>query len=207
MTIIISFHMTDIKQKIAILYFHPTHHKSRINKALLKKIEDLEGITLRNMYDLYPDFHINVKQEQEMLLGHDIIIWQHPFYWYSSPSLLKEWIDLVLQHGFAYGREGTALKGKKVMSAITSGGRREVYQKGGLRNYTLPALLAPFSQTVNLCNMVYLPPFVVHGTHLLEDKAIEAAAEEYKNMILSLRDDIFSLEDINAHEYMNDLLN
>lgn len=199
--------MTDIKQKIAILYFHPTHHKSRINKTLLNSLEGLEGITLRNMYDLYPDFHINVKKEQEMLLKHDVIIWQHPFYWYSSPSLLKEWIDLVLVHGFAYGRTGTALKGKKVMSAITSGGRREVYQKGGLRNYTVPELLAPFNQTVNLCNMDYLPPFVVHGTHLLEAKGIEEAAEVYKKMIISLRDDIFSKEDINANEYMNDLLN
>jgi glutathione-regulated potassium-efflux system ancillary protein KefG len=199
--------MKDIKQRIAILYFHPTHHKSRINKALLKKIEGLEGITLRNMYDLYPDFHINVKQEQEMLLEHDIIIWQHPFYWYSSPSLLKEWIDLVLVHGFAYGRTGTALKGKKVISSITSGGRREVYKKGGLRNYSVPDLLAPFNQTVNLCNMDYLPPFVVHGTHLLEDEAIEEASNEYKKMIISLRDDIFSKEDMNANEYMNDLLN
>ena len=89
--------MADFKQKIAILFFHPTFHKSRINKALLKSLDDIEGITFRNMYNLYPDFYIDVKKEQEMLLAHDIIIWQHPFYWYSSPSLLKEWIDLVLE--------------------------------------------------------------------------------------------------------------
>ena len=56
------------------------------------------------------------KREQELLLQHKIIVWQHPFYWYSSPALLKEWIDLVLEHGWAYGRKGDMLKGKKVNS-------------------------------------------------------------------------------------------
>ena len=199
--------MSELKQKIAILYFHPTHHKSRINRSLVKAVENLDGVTFRNMYDLYPDFHIYVKQEQDILLQHDIIIWQHPFYWYSAPSLLKEWIDLVLEHGFAYGRKGTALKGKKVMSAITSGGRRDVYKKGGLRGHTVPQLLLPFEKTVLLCNMDYLPPYVVHGTHLLDKEGIRKASEDYKKLIISLRDSLFSKEEINSQEYMNDLLN
>jgi len=194
-------------QHIAILYFHPTHFKSRVNKQLLHAVGDMEHVTVRHMYDLYPDFHINIKKEQQMLLEHDIIVWQHPFYWYSAPSLLKEWIDLVLEHGFAYGRQGTALKGKKVMSAITSGGRREVYQRDGLRRYTVPDLLAPFNQTVHLCNMIYLPPFVVHGTHLLDADSMKAAAGDYRKIITSLRDSVFTSKQIKGVEYMNDLLN
>ncbi len=42
----------------------------------------------------YPDFIINVKREQELVENHDNIIFQFPLYWYSSPSLLKKWIDL-----------------------------------------------------------------------------------------------------------------
>ena len=102
-----------VQNKILIQLYHPLLHKSRVNRELIKAIEDLEGITLRIMYDLYPDFHIDIREEQILLAEHDIIVWQHPFYWYSSPSLLKEWIDMVLQHGYAYGREGKALAGKK----------------------------------------------------------------------------------------------
>ena len=76
------------KKRIAILFFHPLAHKSRINRVLIRSVKDLEGVTLKYMYDLYPDFHIDVKAEQQDLLDHDIIIWQHPFYWYSGPSLL-----------------------------------------------------------------------------------------------------------------------
>ncbi len=194
------------KNKIVIQLFHPLLHKSRINRKMIEAVEDLDGVTVRVLYDLYPDYHIDMKTEQQVLTGHDIIVWQHPFYWYSAPSLLKEWIDIVLEHGFAYGSKGTALAGKKVMTAITTGGRREVYREDGARRYTINQLLVPFEQTVFLCNMSYLPPFVVHGTHLLEGEAIERAARQYRKVILALRDGEADREDLANHQYMNDLI-
>lgn len=194
------------KQNILILLFHPLLHKSRVNRELINAIEDLDGVTIRRMYDLYPDFHLDRQAEQKLLLEHDVIVWQHPFYWYSSPALLKEWIDIVLEHGFAYGREGKALSGKKVMTAISAGGRREVYQEGGRARYSVKQLLAPLELTVNLCNMSFLPPFVVHGTHLLEESGIIKASQDYRKVIQSLRDGIFNDEEIFKHEYLNDLI-
>lgn len=193
-------------KKVLILLFHPLLHKSRVNQEMFRAVEDLEKVTIRKMYDLYPDFHIDVREEQRLLLKHDVIVWQHPFYWYSSPSLLKEWIDIVLEHGFAYGREGRALTGKKVMTAISSGGRREVYREGGLRRYSIRQLLAPFDQTANLCNMQYLPPFVVHGTHLLDENGVSEAGKEYRKAIVSLRDGVFNEEELFNPEYINDII-
>lgn len=193
-------------KQILVLFAHPVLHKSRVNKKLLSAIEDIEGITFHDLYENYPDFHIEVKREQDLLLSHDIIVWQHPFYWYGSPAILKEWIDLVLEHGFAFGRTGKALQGKKVLTAITSGGRKEAYQAGGFNQFTIRQLLAPFEQTVRLCNMEYLPPFVVHGTHLLNDDDIDTAAQNYRTLLISLRDEIFSTEEIRSCEYLNDIL-
>lgn len=196
----------NVRKKILVLFAHPALHKSRVNRQLIKSIEDVEDITFHNLYEEYPDFHIDVNREQDLLLGHDIYIWQHPFYWYSSPSIIKEWIDLVLKHGFAYGRTGTALKGKKIFSAITTGGRREVYQDGNLNNVTIPQFLAPFRQTAHMCNLIYMPPFVVHGTHLFSDEDINKAALDYRKILISLRDQIFTDEEIWRCNYMNDLL-
>jgi glutathione-regulated potassium-efflux system ancillary protein KefG len=193
------------KQNILILLFHPLLHKSRVNMKLMSAVEDLDGVTIRKMYDIYPDFHLDPKEEQKLLQEHDVIVWQYPFYWYSSPSLLKEWIDIVLEHGFAYGREGKALSGKKVMTAVSTGGRREVYQEGGRARYSIKQLMAPLELTVNLCNMSYLPPFVVHGTHLLDEEGIVEASQDYRKVIQSLRDGIFNDEEIFRHEYLNDL--
>lgn len=195
----------DHKNKILILFAHPAFHKSKVNKQLINTIKNIEGITLRNLYEIYPDFFINVQEEQELLVQHDIIAWHHPFYWYSAPPLLKEWIDLVLEHNFAYGSKGTALKGKRLFSILTTGGGQTAYGEQGYNIYTINELLAPFRQTARLCNMIYFPPFVVHGTHLLSHNDILSYAKKLKSTLILLRDDIFDENEIKKLQYLNEL--
>ena len=84
-------------------------------------------MTVHDLYEAYPDLDIDVAREKALLLAHDVIVWQHPFFWYSTPAILKEWQDLVLEFGWAYGPGGTALRGKLFVSAITTGGREAAY--------------------------------------------------------------------------------
>ncbi len=195
------------KDKVLVIFAHPAKEKSRVNRFMLQGIKDIDGIYTHELYEEYPDFHINVKREQQLLLEHDIIVWHHPFYWYSAPALLKEWMDLVLEHNFAYGKKGVALSGKSVLSVITTGGTKNSYCGKGHNCYSLLQFLTPFKQSVGLCKMQYLPPFVVHGTHLLSEKDIQVYAEDYKRTLISLRDSLFDEKDIFAHEYLNELIN
>ncbi|MBK3518834.1 NAD(P)H-dependent oxidoreductase [Carboxylicivirga marina] len=173
-------------KKVLIIYAHPTEHKSRVNKHLVGALSDVRNVTVNNLYERYPDFYIDVKYEQGLLLKHDVIIWHHPFYWYSAPSLLKEWFDLVLEHGFAYGREGNALEGKIALNCITTGGSESTYETGGLNRFRVSDFLLPFDQSANLCKMKYLEPFVIHGVHLLSDKEIMEYTTKYRTLIDSL---------------------
>ncbi len=174
--------------KILILFAHPAFQRARVQPALLAAARSLEGVTIHDLYEAYPDLMIDVPREQELLRAHDVIVFQHPFYWYSSPAILKEWQDLVLQHGFAYGRDGTALHGKMMMSAISAGGGEAAYREDGVNRFTIAELLRPFEQTAALCGMRWLPPFVVHGTLLLEPDAIAGHAEDYRRVLTALRD-------------------
>ncbi|MDX2214099.1 MAG: NAD(P)H-dependent oxidoreductase [Oculatellaceae cyanobacterium bins.114] len=193
--------------RILILFAHPALEKSRINRRLIRTVAETESVTVHDLYEHYPNFHINVKVEQELLLAHDIIVFQHPFYWYSSPAILKEWQDLVLQYGFAYGHQGTALHGKKVLSAITTGGSQEAYCREGHNYFTIRELLAPFEQTARLCGMDYLPPFVIHGVHQLNDEAyITQHVEDYKRVIVALRDRTIAWEHLAHATYFNKAL-
>ncbi|MBF0277225.1 MAG: NAD(P)H-dependent oxidoreductase [SAR324 cluster bacterium] len=197
--------------KILILFAHPALEKSIVNKSLFSALQGLEKITTHDLYEVYPDFFIDVTFEQELLKEHDIIVFQHPLYWYSSPALLKKWQDLVLEHGFAYGEGATALHGKKLLSAITTGGIREAYQKNGVNRYTIRQILTPFDQSAHFCGMEYLPPFVVHGARL-EDNCgnTDRLAREYQTLILALRDNRLNYQEIRQYEYLNqclDLLN
>ncbi|RYE35767.1 MAG: NAD(P)H oxidoreductase, partial [Sphingobacteriales bacterium] len=94
--------------RVLILFAHPAFEKSRVHRPMVKQVLKLEGITFHDLYESYPDYDIDLDREQELLLRHDVIVFQHPFYWYSCPAILKQWQDLVLEHGWAYGRGGTS---------------------------------------------------------------------------------------------------
>lgn len=74
---------------ILIIYAHPYPHHSHANKRMLEQARTLEGVEIRSLYQLYPDFNIDIAAEQEALSRADLIVWQHPMQWYSIPPLLK----------------------------------------------------------------------------------------------------------------------
>lgn len=171
---------------ILILFSHPALEKSRVHRRLLRSLPELPGLTLNDLYEHYPDYDIDVRREQELLGAHDIIVQQHPFYWYSVPPLLKQWQDLVLEHGWAYGSKGTALRGKRTIHVISTGGTAAAYQSQGDNRFTVRALLAPWEQTARLCGMEFLPPFVIHGTHRLKAADLETEADRYREFFVGL---------------------
>lgn len=180
--------------RILILFAHPALEKSRVNRRLIAAVRDLPGITFHDLYEAYPDFHISVPHEQKLLETHDVVVMQHPFFWYSTPAILKEWQDLVLEHGWAYGSAGVALRGKRLLSVITAGGREAAYRHGGFNHYTIRELLRPLEQTARLCGMDYLPPFVAHGTHGMTEETLRHHARDYRRLVEALRDEVLDCE-------------
>lgn len=193
-----------MSNKILILFAHPRFERSVNNSILVKNIPDIPEITFHDLYEKYPDFDINIEYEKKLLADHQIIIWQHPFYWYSAPPLLKQWIDLVLGFGWAYGPGGEALQGKIVFNSITSGGQRSAYSREGHNRFTVQELLAPFEQTAVLCRMIYLPPFAVHGTHRISKEEISQRAQQFRNILERFVKGDFSVEEIKKFSYLND---
>jgi glutathione-regulated potassium-efflux system ancillary protein KefG len=193
--------------RVLILFAHPAFQKSRINRRLLRAVQGLQNVRIHDLYEEYPDFQIDVEREQKLLLHHDIIVLQHPFFWYSSPALLKEWEDLVLEYGFAYGLGGTMLAGKRMLSAITTGGPETAYRRAGYNYFRIREFLTPFEQTARLCHMEYLPPFVVFGSlKLVDEQALTDRATAYRRVIEGLRDERFDLTQSPLPDYFNDIL-
>ncbi|MEO5344331.1 MAG: NAD(P)H-dependent oxidoreductase, partial [Gammaproteobacteria bacterium SHHR-1] len=52
---------------VLILFAHPYPHRSRVNRALLEGVHDLPGVTINDLYERYPNFHIDIQREQELL--------------------------------------------------------------------------------------------------------------------------------------------
>jgi glutathione-regulated potassium-efflux system ancillary protein KefG len=191
--------------RVLVQFAHPLLEKSRVQKQMLKQAQLVKGVTINDLYERYPEFDIDVKREQRLLLAHDIIILQHPFYWYSTPAIVKQWLDLVLEHGWAYGTKGDKLKGKLFMQAISCGGSEQAYLSEGRNRFTIRQMLAPMDQTAQLCQMEFLPPFVVYGTHKLQDADIEQHALEYGQVLSALNADRIQPEEWKSVQVMNEL--
>lgn len=174
--------------KILVLFAHPKRQASVVQRTMLRSIDGLDGVTIADLYAEYPDFDIDVAREQQRLFDHDLIVLQHPFYWYSTPAILKEWQDLVLENGWAYGPGGTRLAGRFLMSAISAGGSEEAYRKEGRNRFSIMELLAPFNQTAYLCSMAYLTPFVIYAGRRMTTEGLSTSAETYRDLIVGLRD-------------------
>ena len=171
--------------KVLVNLFHPHLERSVVNRAWADRLANQPGITLRNLYTLYPDGKIDVAAEQQALAEHDRLVFQHPFYWYATPPLMKQWLDDVLTYGWAYGPGGNALADKEWLSAISTGGPADSYQAGGYNRFSMSEFLKPLVQTASLLQTVFLPPFIFHGAVQATPEAVAQSAEA---LLAHLRD-------------------
>lgn len=190
--------------RVLVLFAHPGQRHSRINSRLARTARDLEGITFIDLYARYPRFKIDIDAEQERLLAHDVLVLQFPIFWYSTPSLLKEWQDLVLEYRFAYGPGGDRLSGKYLLPAITAGGHEEAYTRAGKNHFPLRSMLVPLEQTAALCQMRYVPPFALFAAHAARDDGRgDGHAGRYRALLESLRDDRLDLQAARQRELLS----
>ena len=169
--------------RVLVLYAHSAPHASRINRRMIAAARSLPNVTVNELYEQYPDFVIDIEREQSLLAEADLIVMQHPIQWYGMPSLQKEWLDQVLEHGWAYGQEGNVLGGKHFLLAATTGGTAQSYSAQGEHGYPFSAFLPPYRQTAQLCRMHWLEPMVMHGAQQASDVAVAAHVEHYRRLL------------------------
>lgn len=152
--------------------------------------EGHDHVTLVDLYREYPDYRIDIEREQQRLRDHDVIVFMFPLYWYSTPSILKEWQDLVLEYGFAYGSEGTQLHGKVFLCALSAGGSAQAYRAEGYNHFSVRELLQPLEQTANLTGMRYLPPFALFASRTaVEEDRLHLHLAQWQTLLDALVED------------------
>lgn len=179
--------------KTLVILSHPNLANSVANKSIINIFKQSgKNIIIRHLDEIYHDYDIDIAAEQRELLAADTIVLQFPFYWYSAPASLKNWIDKVLTFNFAYGPEGDKLKGKNLLISTTVGGPSESYSPLGYNHFKVTDLLLPFEQTAYLTGMNYLPPIYTNSCVYIPNiynvkKEVESrAADHAKRVLLQL---------------------
>lgn len=166
-----------------VLLAHPDLATSRVNRALAAAVHDVPGVTVRDLATVRSANGFDTATEQDLLLAHDTVVLQFPWYWYSVPGILKEWMDQVLTYGFAYGTNGTALRGKTLQVVTSTGGPQVSYGPEGYNRFTMAELMRPIEATAHLCGMQLAEPFVVHGARAVDDHALAAYGRRYRAVL------------------------
>lgn len=136
--------------KAVVIFSHSYQEQSVSNVAIAEEFAQA-GFEVRNLEKLYPNGVIDVEAEQAALVAADVVIFQHPIFWFNVTPMLKKWQDDVLQYGFAYGTGGDKLHGKKFIHSYTTGSGADVYGSE-LRQVVSASVL----QSARFCGMEVL---------------------------------------------------
>lgn len=172
--------------KTLIILAHPNISQSTVHKQWRTRLQQYDDrFTVHELYSLYPKGKIDVAAEQKLVETHDALVWQFPVYWFNCPPLLKQWLDEVLTHGWAYGSKGKALADRKIALAVSLGAPAKDYRRDGDIGYSVTEVLRPFELTAKYCNADYCPPFIFHtidsnaGYNEAAQQLVEQSATDY----------------------------
>lgn len=142
-----------------IIFAHTFWKDSKVNRALLEELKNNKNVNVHNLSVIYPDGKINsVKSEVELLKEADNIIFQFPLFWFSMPSLLKEWQDLVLTD-ILYGSDSKALKDKTFKIITTAGGEKSFYESS---DFNINKILSPINLSFKYLGLKIEEPFCIY---------------------------------------------
>jgi len=128
-------------------------------------------------------FATDIEGEIRKIEWCDLMLWQHPLWWFGLPAILKGWVDRVFAMGRTYGGgrlyENGVFKGKRAMLSLTTGGPAEAYAKGGF-NGDIHAVLRPVHRGIlQFTGFNVLAPHIIFAPVRLRDDQRRDILEGY----------------------------
>lgn len=143
-------------------------------------------------YDAYKNHKLSadISSELNKIAWADHIIFQFPLWWFSTPAILKGWLDRVLVKGFAYDAGKTfndgLLKGKTASLVITTQSPESAYQTNGLHEAPIAAFLHHIHHTLRFVGIKTLAPFVVYAAFNLDAEREKQIIKDYSDYLKNL---------------------
>ena len=132
----------------------------------------------------------DIQAELDKLLWCDLLLLNFPIFWFSTPAILKGWIDRVLVSGLCYGGlrfyDRGGLRGKRAAVTITIGGQPHMFGPGAVHGPLEDMLRHVLRGTLYYVGMDVLPPFVAWHVPYISYEARLQILEDYRARLRSL---------------------
>lgn len=181
------------KPHLLVVSGHAKIEISTATKAIMEEVKkEFPEAELLYLDQTYPDFKIDIRKERQRVSSADIIVLQYPIQWYSSPAIMKRWLEEVFTFGFAHDAKGGLLNGKKLIISMTSGAPESQYHIGERQGYPMDVYQLPLVQLADLCGMDFCGMVHTGGYNIMrkfadKDLHVQKAQEHAKFLIEKIK--------------------
>ena len=136
----------------------------------------------------------DIQIELDKLMQCDLLVLNFPLFWFSTPAILKGWIDRVLVSGAVYG--GTrfydrgGLRGKRAIVSVTLGGQEHMFGNEGIHGPLEGMLRHLLQGTLGYTGLDVLAPFVGWHVPYVTNEDRLALLKEWRERLSSLEDEV-----------------
>lgn len=131
-----------------------------------------------------------IATELEKLLWCDLLVLNFPIFWFSTPAILKGWIDRVFVSGRIYGGkrfyDRGGLAGRRALVCVTLGGQEHMFGPQGIHGPLEGMLKHLLQGTLAYSGMAVLPPFVGWHVPYITDEARRGYLQAWTGRLRSL---------------------
>ena len=151
--------------KTLVIVSHPYAEQSHAIKALEHVAQISSDVTVRNLESLYGSdaTSFDVAAEQQAYAGVDRVVYLFPIHWFNLTPMLKAYLNQVWAYGWAFGPNGTALKGKEMQVVVTAGATEHTYSAEGLIQSSMDDVLTPMKASALYVGMTFAAPLAFYG--------------------------------------------
>jgi NAD(P)H dehydrogenase (quinone) len=151
----------------------------------------------------------DIKDELEKLLWCDLLILNFPLFWFSTPAILKGWIDRVLVSGSVYGGkrfyDRGGLRGKRALISITLGGQEHMFGDRGIHGPLEGMLRHLLQGTLAYTGLQVLEPFIGWHIPYVSQDARRLVLENWRLRLRTLGDETTFLQFPKLSDYDDSL--
>jgi NAD(P)H dehydrogenase (quinone) len=132
----------------------------------------------------------DIQGEVEKLLAADLLILNFPIFWFSTPAMLKGWIDRVLLSGPCYGGlrfyDRGGLAGKKAWVTATLGGRPHMFGDNAVHGQLNDMLRHLLRGTLAYVGFDVLEPFYAYHVPYITAEARSDLLNEFRGALKTI---------------------
>ncbi|MBS0367689.1 MAG: NAD(P)H-dependent oxidoreductase [Proteobacteria bacterium] len=136
----------------------------------------------------------DIQAELDKLLWCDLLVLIFPVFWFSTPAMLKGWIDRVFVSGQVYGGKRVydrgGLVGRRALVGLTLGGQEHMFGAEGIHG-PLDGMLRHLLQgTLGYAGLQVLPPFVGWHIPYISEEARNGIMDDWKARLCAIESDV-----------------